>query len=140
VIGCAALLPERVTRCGVGAGTAPAHAEGVDFFGRLHPGRGQAFRLALDGEEKLRAALAEAATSIMAAVAAGGQEILPEPGEPAPPQATQAIDDSAAMACMPRAHSDWLAANIPAAQRFDYDGWHVPGEDVLNQIFTWLHG
>jgi pimeloyl-ACP methyl ester carboxylesterase len=29
-LACAALLPERVTRCAVGAGPAPSHAEGVD--------------------------------------------------------------------------------------------------------------
>ncbi|MGH3172182.1 MAG: alpha/beta fold hydrolase, partial [Trebonia sp.] len=84
-LACAALLPERVTRCAVGAGTAPSHAEGVDFFGRLDPRWGQTFRLALDGEEKLRSFLAEGAASIMATIAAGGPEMLPEPGEPAPP-------------------------------------------------------
>jgi pimeloyl-ACP methyl ester carboxylesterase len=39
---------------------------------------------------------------------------------------------------MPRAHSDWLAANIPTARRYDYEGWHVPGDDVFGEIFTWL--
>lgn len=41
---------------------------------------------------------------------------------------------------MPRAHSDWLTAYIPAAERFDYDGWHVPGHDVSDEILTWLRG
>jgi pimeloyl-ACP methyl ester carboxylesterase len=63
-LACAALLPERVTRCAVGAGTAPSHAEGVDFFGRLDPRRGQAFRLALEGEEKLRPFMAEATIEV----------------------------------------------------------------------------
>jgi pimeloyl-ACP methyl ester carboxylesterase len=97
-LACAALLPERVTRCAVGAATAPAHAEGVDFFGRLDPRRGQTFRLALEGEEKLRPFIAAGAASIMVKIAAGSPEILPEPGEPAPPEPTRAIDDPAAMA------------------------------------------
>lgn len=80
--------PSGSTRCAVGAGSAPSHAEGVDFFGRLDPGRGQTFRLALEGEEKLRPFLAEGAASIMAKIAAGSPEMLPEPGEPTPPGRT----------------------------------------------------
>jgi pimeloyl-ACP methyl ester carboxylesterase len=181
-LACAALLPERVTRCAVGAGLAPSNAEGVDFFGWLDPNRGKTFRLALEGEEKLRPAMAEAAAGIMAQIAAGGPEILPEPGQPAPTEPTRAIDDPAAMARlratfadsldgwiddqfaaihpwgfdvaeiaipvgiwhgshdtrMPRAHSDWLAANIPTAERFGYEGWHAPSGDVTGEIFTWL--
>jgi pimeloyl-ACP methyl ester carboxylesterase len=181
-LACAARLPDRVTRCAVGAGLAPSHAEGVDFFGRLDPSRGQAFRLALEGEEMLRPRMAEAAAGIMATIAAGGPEMLPEPGEPSPPEPMRAIDDPAAMARlratfadsldgwiddqfaavrpwgfdvaeintpvgiwhgsrdtrMPRVHSDWLAAHIPTAERFDYDGWHVPPDDVFTEIFTWL--
>jgi pimeloyl-ACP methyl ester carboxylesterase len=183
-LACAALLPERVTRCAVGAGPAPSHAEGVDFFGWLDPRRGQTFRLALQGEEMLRPFMVEGAASIMAKIAAGGPEMLPEPGEPAPPDAARAVDDPAAMARlratfadsldgwiddqfaaihpwgfdlteittpvgiwhgshdtrMPRAHSDWLTVNIPTAERFDYEGWHVPTDDVFGEIFTWLRG
>ncbi|HEX4061462.1 MAG TPA: hypothetical protein VHY58_10650 [Streptosporangiaceae bacterium] len=156
----------------------------MDFFGRLDPSRGQALRLALEGEGKLRPFLAEAAAGIMATIAAGGPEMLPEPGEPVPPQPSRAMDDPAAMAWlratftdsldgwiddqfaavrpwgfdvatittpvaiwhgsrdtrMPRAHSDWLTASVPAAERFDYDGWHVPDDDVYGKILTWLRG
>jgi pimeloyl-ACP methyl ester carboxylesterase len=63
-LACAALLSGRVTRCAVGAGLAPSHAESVDFFGRLDPSRGQTFRLALEGEEKLRPVLAKAAAGV----------------------------------------------------------------------------
>jgi pimeloyl-ACP methyl ester carboxylesterase len=94
----AALLPDRVTRCAVGAGLAPSHADGVDFFGRLDPSRGQALRLALEGEEKLRPFMAEGAAKIMATIAGGGPEMLPEPGEVAATPPTRAIDDPAAMA------------------------------------------
>jgi pimeloyl-ACP methyl ester carboxylesterase len=181
-LACAALLPERVTRCAVGAGLAPSHAEGVDFFGRLDLRRGKSFRLALEGEDKLRPFIAEAAAGIMATIAAGGPEMLPEPDEPAPASPARAIDDPAAMARlratfadsldgwiddqfaaiqpwgfevaeiavpvgiwhgshdtrMPRAHSDWLTASIPTAERFDYEGWHVPDDDVFGEILTWL--
>ena len=183
-LACAALLPGRVTRCAVGAGLAPSHAEGVDFFGRLDPSHGQTFRLALEGEGKLRPFMAEGAAGIMAKIAAGGPEMLPEPGEPAPGQAGRAIDDPAAMSRlratfadsldgwiddqlaavrpwgfdvaeittpvgiwhgshdtrMPRAHSDWLTASIPTAERFDYEGWHVPDADVYGEILVWLRG
>jgi hypothetical protein len=172
------------SRCAVGAGLAPSHAEGVDFFGRLDPGRGKTFRLALEGEEKLRPFLAGAAQGIMATIAAGGPEMLPEPGQPAPPGSARAIDDPVAMARlratfagsldgwtddqlaavhpwgfdvaeiatpvgiwhgshdtrMPRAHSGWLTASIPTARRFDYEGWHVPSDEVFGEIFTWLRG
>jgi pimeloyl-ACP methyl ester carboxylesterase len=183
-LACAALLPDRVTRCAVGASLAPSHAETVDFFGRLDPSRGQSLRLALEGEEKLRPFMAEGAAGVMAKITAGGPEMLPEPGEPAQANPTRAIDDPAAMARlratfadsldgwiddqfafvhpwgfdvaeiripvgiwhgtndtrMPRAHSDWLTANIPTAQRFDYEGWHVPNDDVFCETYSWLRG
>jgi pimeloyl-ACP methyl ester carboxylesterase len=156
----------------------------VDFFGRLDPSRGQALRLALEGEEKLRPFMADGAANIMATIAEGGPEMLPEPGEVAATPLTRAVDDPAAMARlratfvdsldgwiddqfafvhswgfdvadittpvgiwhgsrdtrMPRAHSDWLTANIPTAQRFDYEGWHVPSEDVYYEVLSWLRG
>jgi pimeloyl-ACP methyl ester carboxylesterase len=178
----AALLPDRVSRCAVGAGLAPSHARGVDFFGRLDPSRGQTLRLALEGEDKLRPFMAEGAARIMATIAEGGPEMLQEPGEVATSAPTRAIDDPEAMARlhatfvdsldgwiddqfafvhpwgfdvseiavpvgiwhgsrdtrMPRAHSDWLTANIPTAERFDYEGWHVPSDDVFREMFSWL--
>ena len=183
-LACAALLSERVTRCAVGAGTAPSHAESIDFFGRLDPSRGQTFRLALEGEEQLRPFMLQGAASIMAKIEAGGPEMLLEPGEPASSNPTRAIDDPAAMARlratfqdsldgwiddqfaavhpwgfdvadiavpvgiwhgtrdtrMPRAHSDWLAAHIPTAERFDYEGWHVPSDEVWVEVYGWLRG
>ena len=181
----AALLADRVTRCAVGAGLAPPHAEGVDLFGRLDPSRGRTLRLALaDDEEKLRSVMAEGAAGIMAKIDEGGPEMLQEPGEVATAPLTRAIDDPAAMARlratfvdsldgwiddqfafahpwgfdvadiavpvgiwhgthdtrMPRAHSDWLAATIRTAERFDYEGWHVPDDDVFGGILGWLRG
>jgi hypothetical protein len=41
---------------------------------------------------------------------------------------------------MPHAHSDWLTAHIPTAERVDYEGWHVPSDNVFVEIFTWLRG
>jgi hypothetical protein len=41
---------------------------------------------------------------------------------------------------MPRAHSDWLTASIPTAERFDYEGRHVPDDHVYSEILTWLRG
>lgn len=76
--------------------------------------------------------------------------MLPEPGEPAPPEPARAIDDpwpwpmpvgiwhGSHVTRMPRAHSDRLTANIPTAERFDYEGWHLPSDDVLGEIFSWL--
>lgn len=173
-----------MTRCAVGAGLAPSHAEGVDFFGRLDPRKGESLRLALEGEGRLRPFMAAGAASIMSKIAEGGPEMLPEPGQPPAEGARRAIDDPAAMARlratfadsldgwiddqfafvepwgfdvaeitvpvaiwhgtrdtrMPRAHSDWLTANIPGALRFDYEGWHVPSEDVFAETYGWLRG
>jgi pimeloyl-ACP methyl ester carboxylesterase len=81
-LACAALLPERVTRCAIGAGTAPSHAEGVDFFGRLDPSHGKTFRLALEGEEKLRPFMAKASAGIMATIGAGGPRCCPSQANP----------------------------------------------------------
>ena len=50
----------------------------MDPFARLDPRRGQTFRLALEGEEKMRLFMAEGAASIMAKIAAGGPEMLPK--------------------------------------------------------------
>jgi hypothetical protein len=110
------------SRCAVGAGLAPSHAEGVDFFGRLDPGRGKTFRLALEGEEKLRPFLAGAAQGIMATIAAGGPEMLPEPGQPAPPGSARAIDDPVAM------------ARLRATFAGSLDGWT---DDQLAAVHPW---
>jgi hypothetical protein len=66
--------------------------------------------------------MAEAAAGIMAQIATGGPEMLPEPGEPAPPELARAIDDPAAMARLRATFADSL------------DGWI---DDQLAAIHQW---
>jgi hypothetical protein len=61
-------------------------------------------------------------------------------GEPKVPSRPYAPHHGSHDTRMPRAHAEWLAANIPTAERFDYEGWHAPSDDVFGEIFTWLRG
>jgi pimeloyl-ACP methyl ester carboxylesterase len=72
-LACAALLPERVARCAVVAGIAPADAPGIDFFGRDKPGSGPGFLLARQGEQYLRPRLIERGREVIAALEAADE-------------------------------------------------------------------
>jgi pimeloyl-ACP methyl ester carboxylesterase len=158
-LACAALLPERVTRCAVLSGIKPG-------------GTGSR-----TGEAELRTQLAEAADGIMAAVTAGGPEFPSEPGPPArdDPSAMARlratfvdsmdgwVDDSLAFTkdwgfdparisvpvgiwhgtsdtTVPSAHASWLLSHIPTASGWSYDGGHLPGPEIYSQIYDWLGG
>lgn len=41
---------------------------------------------------------------------------------------------------VPAEHAAWLLAHIPGAAGFVYDGGHVPGVEVYEQIYGWLGG
>jgi pimeloyl-ACP methyl ester carboxylesterase len=155
-LACAALLPQRVTRCAVLSGIKPSDA--------VEP---------LD-EQDLRSQLEKVAGDIMARIADGGPEM---PGVPGPP----ARDDPAAMARLratfvdsydgwvddslafarswgftmpgmvpvgvwhgthdenvPSEHAQWLLAHIPGAQGHQYAGGHLPGADTYREIYGWL--
>lgn len=157
-LACAALLPDRVTRCAVVSGIKPADS-------------GQPIR----EEAELRTRLSDVAAEILAKIHAGGPEMPGEPGPPArsDPDAMARIratfidsmdgwvDDSIALnrpwGFDPRSitvpvgiwhgtkdrnvssdHAEWLLATIPAAQDHEYLGGHVPSPAVSEQIYHWL--
>lgn len=155
-LACAALLPERVTRCAVLSGVKPGPPPA-------------------DG---LRARLAETAATIMAAVGAGGPEAPTRPpGPPArdDPDAMARLratfvdsqdgwaDDSLALgqewgfdpgtitaptgiwrgttdALVPPDHAAWMLGHISTASETVYDGGHLPGPEVYGEIYSWLGG
>lgn len=158
-LACAALLPDRVTRCAVLSGIKPEISPGID-------------------ESTLRPELRRIAREILDRVDAGGPEMpgLP-PTEPARDnpeamarlRATFAdgldgwVDDKIAFARpwgfgMPDGsvpvgiwhgshdenvdgdHARWLLDHIPGARGFPYTGGHVPGQETFREIYRWLAG
>ena len=123
-LACAALLPGRVTRCATGAGVAPPQADD-DFAATGGPARGEGFRLALRGEDALRPRLEHLAREIMAAVEAGGPEVVPAPvGSPA------ARDDPAAMARLRATfldgHDGWVDDLLAVARPWGFGPATIP--------------
>ncbi len=157
-LACAALLPDRVTRCAVVSGIRPADS-------------GQPPR----EDAALRPTLVGVAAPILEAIGAGVPEMpgIPGPAARTDPDAMARIratfvdsmdgwvDDSLAFASpwgfepdkitvpvaiwygthdanLSPAHSDWLLAHIPEARGHQYVGGHAPGLEVSRQIHDWL--
>jgi pimeloyl-ACP methyl ester carboxylesterase len=131
-LACAALLPNRVTRCAVSAGIMPPIVDGPEpGEDEDDPSRSASLWWAARGEEHVRPRIEEVARRIMASIEAGGPEILPRPGEsdtPAPP----ARDDPAAMARLTAtfvtSHDGWVDDNLALATDwgFTLDAIRVP--------------
>lgn len=100
-LACAALLPERATRCAVVGGIAPPlthDPEPTEAEELADPRRDRSTWQAARGDESLlRPGIEEGAARIMASVEAGGPEFPPDPHDPGPP-APPARDDPEAMA------------------------------------------
>ncbi|WP_433292932.1 alpha/beta fold hydrolase [Actinoplanes sp. CA-030573] len=201
-LACAALLPERVTRCAVVSGIKPADpappapassapasstpASPPDLSAPASPPASStpasppalsAPARSAPGEAELRARLADRAETILAAIDAGGPEFPAEPGPPArdDPDAMARIratfvdgmdgwvDDSLAFARpwgfdpasiavptaiwrgtadpnVPADHAEWPLTHIPGAEGHVYEGGHLPGPAVYDDIYRWLDG
>lgn len=70
-LACAAMLPQRVTRCASVVGPAPFDAPGLDWFGDMSAANVEEFTLAAAGEDSYRPLVQRLADDAVAAVAAG---------------------------------------------------------------------
>ena len=113
-LACAALLPDRVTRCAVAASISPPEVTGpAPSDDEEDPRRNLTSWLAARGDASLRPHIEEAAREIMASIEAGGPEVLPDPD----------TLDASASEVRPAHESPASMARLRATFADSHDGW-----------------
>lgn len=137
-LACAALLPDRVTRCAVSGSNAPPIVDGpepTDDDEAADPRRNRTSWLAARGEHHLRPLLEDTAQRIMAGIEAGGPEIPPDPHSPGP-SAPPARDDPSAMARLTAtfvtSHDGWVDDHVAFAT-----DWGFQLSDIRVPVSIW---
>ncbi|WP_203962583.1 alpha/beta fold hydrolase [Actinocatenispora thailandica] len=162
-LACAALLPDRVTRCAVVAGTAPFGAPGLDFFAGMSDDNADGFRLATRGAGEFGRRTRRVATQVLADLDAGS----PDAGRLARMRAMLLdgqqgwADDMVALVRpwgfdvrdvarpvgvwfspddvnSPPGHGAWLLTHLSNAEGHRYAGGHEPGSDTTERLLRWL--
>lgn len=132
-LACAALLPDRVTRCAVVSGIMPPDVSDLN-----RPGLSRLSRLSVLGEDSVRPHLENVSRDIMAQIDAGSPEVLRAPGAPDPnaPRPPRAIDDPAAMARLRATFVDgmdgWIDDNLAFVRP-----WGFEMKDITVPVSIW---
>ncbi|ADB35939.1 alpha/beta hydrolase fold protein [Kribbella flavida DSM 17836] len=123
-LACAALLPDRVTRCAVSGSIAPPLVDGpAPGEDEPDPRRNLTSWLAARGEHRLRPEIEAAARQIMALVDAGGPEFPPDPEAPevvAPPARDSAASMARLRATFVDSHDGWVDDNLAFARDWGF--------------------
>jgi len=169
-LACAALLPDRVTRCATVVGAAPMQAQGLDFFAGMDAEARRDWALPLQGEEAIERDWLE----VLDWVEGGMPELetddedramLVQAFQEAARQGSGGfVDDWLSLASdwgfpleavraptklmmaradsIPAAHGDWLVRRLPNAELLWVDGGHFgPRDEPEMELMAWVgHG
>jgi pimeloyl-ACP methyl ester carboxylesterase len=123
-LACAAVLPQRVTRCASVVGPAPFDAAGLDWFAGMTAANVEEFRLAQLGDSAYRPLVERLGAEAVAAATAGDIQITEE----------YQLADSDIAARKAWTTEDGYLARVQAAFRDGADGWI---DDSIAMVQPW---